>query len=265
LAAENKMKKQNNWIAFCLILILFLAIDVAAQEECVECAAEYVELQKPNLTVSKTAPSSAYLGDIVEIIIEIKNNENKEINLYVKEILPENLEIIEPEPQIEHWEHLEVSYIDWNISIPAGSSKSVSYKIRPTRNGILQIASTQVFIENGKGVASNVLAMFVFCRPDGFCNTREGENNKWCPDDCDTGIEDRSCDMKEDGICDPDCIPEADPDCEPEEVEEEKKSRTGLIIGIIILIIIIILVAIIIIKKISKKKEETNNIYEYQQ
>jgi len=261
LDAANKMKKQNIWIAIYIMLILLVATNIAAQEECYECTAEYVELQKTNMDVSKIAPSSAYLGDIVEITIEMTNHENEEINVYVKEILPENLEIIEPEPKTENWEALEVNYVDWNLSIQADSSKSVSYKIKPIRNGILQISPTQVYVENRKGLASDALAMFVFCRPDRFCDTKQGENNQWCPDDCKTGIEDSKCDMKEDGICDPDCIAEADPDCEPEEVKEEKKSSTGTVIVIIIIIAIIILIVIIVIKRISRKKEIN---YQYQ-
>ena len=39
------------------------------------------------------------------------------------------------------------------------------------------------------------------------------ENFSTCPEDCPSGGWDAYCDGVEDGICDPDCLPEDDPDC----------------------------------------------------
>jgi len=40
-----------------------------------------------------------------------------------------------------------------------------------------------------------------------------GENYKTCPEDCPSGSFDKYCDGMEDGLCDPDCVPETDFDC----------------------------------------------------
>jgi hypothetical protein len=215
------------------IMFVFLISIVSAQE----------------VQITKTAPQSVKLGDIVEIKINILNPYSTEKEFIIEETLPRDMEIIEPTNSLKRrTDGLEVDYYKWNTMISSNKIKTLSYKIRLNSLGEYTIGETVTMV-SGLEYYSNTVSIKVNCNPNGQCS--EDENYLNCPQDCETGLSDGICDYKADGICDPDCT--EDPDC-------EKTSKIGLF-NLIIYIsggIIILILGMLFIPKLFKKKINNN-------
>lgn len=220
-------------ISYAIIFVLLVSI-AGAQE----------------IQITKTAPQSIKLGDIVEVNINMLNPYSTEKEFIIEETLPRDIEIIEPTNSLKkRTDGLEVDYYKWNTFISANKIKTLTYKIRPTSLGEYTIGETVVSIE-GLEYYGNTISFTVNCNPNGQCS--EDENYLNCPQDCETGLSDGICDYKADSICDPDCT--EDPDC-------EKTSNINIFSLIIYLIggIIVIILGVLFLPKLFRKKIKKNN------
>ena len=214
-----------------LICILLIVSSVSAQE----------------LQVVKESNPEIKLGDIIEIKIHISNPSQTEKEFSIKEILPKDIEVIDPTTfSTKRNDALEVSYYSWITLISPNSIKTITYKIKPLSLGEYSISSTKV-IDNSNlnEIESNSITFKVNCVPDNKCDLKE--NSILCPEDCSKEISDGICIYKADGICDPDC--DNEPDCE----KSEFNIKT-LLISFLVIIIIILLIWLL--PKIFKKKEK---------
>ena len=215
-----------------LFLILLLMVSLVSAQE---------------LQVVKEANSEIRLGDIIEIEIHLSNSFSIEKEFSIEEILPKEIEVIEPTAfSTRRNDALEVSYYSWITSISPNSIKTITYKIKPLSLGEYSISSTKVIDNSNLNEAnSNSLTFKVKCTPNNKCDLNE--NIILCPEDCSTGISDGICDYKADGICDTDC--DSEPDCEKTEFNFK-----SFLIPLIIIVLIIFL--IFLLPKFLKKKEK---------
>ena len=197
------------------------------------------------LQVVKDAKSEISLGETIEINIHISNTFSEEKEFSIEEILPKNVEVIDPIIfSTKKNDALEVFYYQWITSVSPNSIKTITYKIKPLVLGEYSIGSTKV-VDNLNEVESNTIIFKVNCVPNNKCDLNE--NIILCPEDCSAGISDGICDYKSDGVCDPDC--DSEPDCEKSEFDVK-----SLLIPFIVIIIIILLIWLF--PKIFKKKEK---------
>ena len=75
---------------------------------------------------------------------------------------------------------------------------------------MLAFSPTTVADEFGSVFESSPTVIKILCNANGLCEN--GENFANCPEDCEMGIADDSCDGIADGRVDPDCAPGFDPD-----------------------------------------------------
>ena len=197
MGGDNKMKKNIIY----LIIVLLLTNIVLAQE----------------IQVVKEAPQEIKLKEIIEIKIHISNPSSIEKEFIIEEILPQNIQVIEPSKVFNKKnDALKVSYYEWIISISPNKIKTITYKIKPLSLGEYTISSTQVIDNFNLNIyESNSINFKVNCISNNNCE--ENENSLTCPEDCKTGGPDGICDYKADNICDPDCDDE--PDCKKQEIK----------------------------------------------
>ncbi|MDP7141204.1 MAG: hypothetical protein QF362_01405 [Candidatus Woesearchaeota archaeon] len=246
------MKKQLLLIV-CFTILLSSSFTVKAEPE--------------DIIIERIIQERVNYGDVLEVMIIATNNEAQPVNIKIEELITGEFEFIEPkEPKLRAWEGYNVSYLDWSVTIPANSKETIIYKIKPLLTKQYALSSTKAITENGNSFKSMPSSFRVFCVPDDICDTSKGENNVYCPEDCSTGIADNTCDYKEDGRCDPDCVPEADPDCEAkaaaqeaEEVQEEERKapERSILIFIIPVIVVILIIAAIVYFMVSRKGKPT--------
>jgi hypothetical protein len=169
-----------------------------------------------NLNVTKNAKTEIKVGDILEVNVTITNLENTEISVSVKEHIT-NADPVQPESfysgNCPYKMCIEPNYYEWNVTIPASSIYTITYKIKPLSFGSFTIPPTEVQTSSGENFYSSSLDILVHCIPNGKCEPNKGENYYTCPQDCPSGSADGVCDLIKDGRCDPDCSPGADPDC----------------------------------------------------
>ena len=213
-----------------LILILFLVSITLVQ----------------GIQVVKEAPQEIRLNEIIEIKIHISNPSNTEKEFTIEEVLPQNIEVIEPTKVFtKRNDALVVDYYEWITKISPNKIKTITYKIKPLSLGEYTIGSTQVMDNSNLELSeSNIITFKVKCTSNNLCD--ENENSITCSEDCPTGSSDGICDYKSDGICDFDC--EEEPDC--------KKLEINIMYFIIpFIIILLIILSFWLFPKIFKKKE----------
>jgi len=169
-----------------------------------------------SIVVTKIAPEEIKLGEILTVIINIKNEGNEQIQVTVTEqfgnaeaIEPESIHPIVPEGLIA----ARPPYFEWSVTVDGNSEKNIEYKIKPLSVGDYMFSPTVVQTLDGQKFYSNILVTHVKCIPNGLCEVDQGENYLTCSDDCPSGSSDNMCDMVRDDICDPDCTKESDLDC----------------------------------------------------
>jgi len=195
--------------------------------------------------VIKESPQEIKLNEIIEIKIHISNPSSAESEFSIEEILPRDVEVIEPATTFTRRnDALDVKYYSWTTTVSPNSIKTITYRIKPLSLGEYSIGSTQVTYQS-EIFESNSITFNVKCTPNNQCE--ENENSLTCPEDCSTGISDGICNYKADGVCDPDC--DEEPDCRKSEF-----NMNYIIIPFIILILIVL--ALWLLPKIFKKKEK---------
>jgi len=214
-----------------LIILLILVNIVIAQD----------------IQVVKESSQEINLNEIIEIQIHISNPSSIEKEFLIEEVLPNNIEVIEPTGTlIKKNDALEVEYYNWLTTVSPGLTKTLTYKIKPLTLGDYSIAPTKVTDNSNENTySSNSISFKVNCIPNDKCD--ENENSLTCSEDCSTGISDGICSYELDSACDPDC--DDDPDC--------KKSEFNMMYLIIPFIIILVIILLIwLIPKIFRKKEK---------
>jgi len=146
-----------------------------------------------NITVSKTAKKEIFVNESLTVTINIKNFENKEFNVSVKEII--SAEPIEPKDLIvcptttgKYAIELQPCYFLWNFVLKPLSSEDIYYKITSPSAGKIFIGSTELHLESGEVIYSNPLVISVkeisYVCGNNICETELGENFDNCPQDC---------------------------------------------------------------------------------
>jgi parallel beta-helix repeat protein len=95
------------------------------------------------------------------------------------------------------------------LTIPPQSTASFEFNATPDSVGYYDLPPALVHA-GGAVVRSPSRMLRVVCEPNGTCDA--DENHVFCPQDCETGMQDGTCDMVDDGRNDPDCDFEIDPD-----------------------------------------------------
>lgn len=176
------------------------------------CASQAVA---PDIEVITEVPDEVSVGDTIPVVILVHNNEDYDLHLVLKEeVVGEGIGTPEPVKTTSGgWGWLP-PYYEWEIDVPAKSSKTIEYKVRAEYPGYLALGGTRVEFESGETYRSDIVDVHVLCNQDGVCEGHESFDN--CPEDCPSGSDDGICDYMMDGRCDPDCLEGGDPDCEAE-------------------------------------------------
>ena len=173
-------------------------------------------VQADDITITRSVPPESKYGDQIKITISLTNNIDVKKTYEVKERLPLNTVLIDPQKPSETrmFNAVEVSFLAWTLDLNPGETKSVSYTIRPDRIGDYTIINAEAVDISTTEIYNSAKSQFdVTCISDNICNTDIGENYLTCPADCTTGFGDGICNSIPDNQCDPDCT--KDPDCAP--------------------------------------------------
>jgi len=172
--------------------------------------------QAQTVVVTKSAPASITIGDVLQVNITIKNQGSEKLELTVSETIGD-AEAIEPQlvsPSATTGRLAAVPpYFKWSITLDAGAQQTLTYKIKPRSVGEYTFSQTAVRTSTGQTFYSDSLTTTVRAAPNGVCEPSKGENYLTSPEDCPSGSSDGICDQVKDGKCDPDCTGTADVDC----------------------------------------------------
>lgn len=227
--------------AFLLPALLVIALPAASAQE---------PTTSQGFTVERSHPDVVKFGDPITISITVSNNTSKAVSVRVKEMTYNDFEFITPQPVTEHWEGLDVLFLEWEVLVPAGGEETVTYEVIPKRHGDYTFSPAKV-LGTGSPVSGAASMLTVVCKPDNVCSVADLENYKTCPEDCATGAEDNRCDFTEDGRCDPDCDPEYDPDCIMEQPPIATPPQPGIEVyaAVILAAIVIAAAAVLVVKR----------------
>jgi len=175
------------------------------------------------LLVTKTLHGEYGTGENITVNITVRNPAATKVDVYVEEILPPYVLLINPaQPKYHDWPEDNTStgfrlpYLSWNLSVVGDSEKSLYYTIALKQPGAFFSYTTKVRDDQGTLYESNVLRVNVSCKIDGVCNKSNYENYRTCPEDCLSGLPDDVCDRVRDSRHDPDCAYGFDPDYNPD-------------------------------------------------
>jgi len=172
------------------------------------------------IAISRNVPGNATFGEIIEVRINL-TNEGEETNITVMEkvngLRIQEEELVKNTSYYDDYGYgyempypgLTVNFLEWNLTLSRGETKSLSYHIIAGSSDIL-LPPTTVLTSDGR-YYGEAQAIRLFCSPDDRCDLASGENFLNCPD-CSTGLADGICDSAPDGVNDPDCSYGADPD-----------------------------------------------------
>ncbi|MBU1203660.1 MAG: BatD family protein [Nanoarchaeota archaeon] len=181
------------------LLVLFMAFTLATASA-------------QDLSIIREAKNQVTVGEPLDIRISLFNQGTSQKSVIIEERIPENFELLNPpEPtKTKYYNGITVSFLEWELSIPAGRSESVTYTITSQRPGDITIPPTKITDKSTSTILQGeIFQLTVNCEVNAICES--GENYLNCPQDCPTGSKDGICDSMADEICDPDCT--KDPDC----------------------------------------------------
>lgn len=166
------------------------------------------------ISIEKTAPAEIVKGDVLQVTIYLTNGFSKDYVVKLREDFgrAENVDMGVFESSTSDILSPVSVYYKTFLGVPANSKVKVAYTIKPLYFGKFKIAATELSTE-GINLESNPLTVLVRCNQNKICETEEDENSYTCPQDCSPKDKDDLCDMRSDGICDPDCAPGEDLDC----------------------------------------------------
>ncbi|MCX8190142.1 MAG: hypothetical protein N3F05_02855 [Candidatus Diapherotrites archaeon] len=193
--------------------------------------------------IRRIAPQQAYAGEKIWIGFHIENKSSQEKEISIRENIgaanfdQNEAQYIETDYGAKFWNYF------WKIKLGPGESASIAYWIEPKNIGAYVITPAEAIIEQEKFYLKSH-SIDIKCAIDGKCSSNLGENYINCPEDCNTGYDDKICDMATDGICDPDCVEDFDKDCEK---PKKDGSQTGILKPVENSISIELIIAILII------------------
>ena len=193
--------------------------------------------QTDDVTITRDIQKQIRYGNELKISLSLTNSLQEKKTLELRERLPLNVKLIQPNEPSErkNFNAVEVSFLVWNLQLDAGQKKIVSYIIKPEKVGEYTIIGSEAIDPVTSKTYNGIQSQFdVLCLPDNVCNLDIGENFQTCQSDCPTGLQDGICNAILDNQCDLDCT--KDPDC---------KDKGFNIFYIIIPIIIIGIIALI--------------------
>ncbi|MBN1874698.1 MAG: right-handed parallel beta-helix repeat-containing protein, partial [Anaerolineae bacterium] len=148
-----------------------------------------------DLEVYKTISSEGItLGEDVVVTINISNQEETSIDTIVRETFSPGIDY-DLDAQQGAYEAFTFQYHTWDATIPAQSTRTLTFTAKPKVVGYHSFAPTSVSVNDNVYNASSQLIKVV-CNPNGSCDS--GETYIYCPQDCITGIQDDYCDMVSD-------------------------------------------------------------------
>jgi hypothetical protein len=176
----------------------------------------YYDSANIELEVEKSVPKSITIGDVIEVIITVKNKGKLPTIVEVTERIGD-ADPIEPEPHsaIARKDMIAATppYFFWRLALDPSSQQSVNYKIKPRKVGEYLFSPTSVVaVESNKRFYSDTHVTTVLPKENNVCEPENGENAITAPSECPTASKDELCDLKKDNKCDPDCA-NGDPDC----------------------------------------------------
>jgi len=225
-----------------LILIITLLVSITAISTMPEVQAEQA------IKVIRETQNQVAIRVPFNIEISVFNSEEQSKVVAIEERIPKSFELINPnEPTItKNYNGIQVNFLKWELTIPAKSSKSVIYTIKPTQPGDITLTPTKVTDNLTQEVYQTAISQLIIkCNNNQVCEPAENYLN--CPEDCPTGSKDGICDYMADEVCDPDCT--QDPDC-----TLLNKINLNKIISVILLVFIIFM----LIKFVRKKKKRSH-------
>ncbi len=169
------------------------------------------------ITLSRSVPESANLGETIEVVIRITSNNNNSLDVMLQEFVT-NAEVIDKELIYSNTsseiEGAYPPYLGWQLVVPGNGTENLSYQVRPSKVGDYVHSTMELSdVLSGVSISLGAQKTEVKCVPNGLCEGSLGENYISCPNDCATGSSDGICDSVSDGRCDSDCLSDADPDC----------------------------------------------------
>lgn len=214
---KNKVGQFLKLLSILLAWFLFsYSIAYASAETTTEIIAD--------LTIHRTAPETATLGQKIWIVVEIENGGTQELSLTFVEKLgnadfdrsqAKSIEVFDPGyndlPEVEGGERLKLWYYEWGIKLPPNESATLAYWLIPITAGTYVISPAEITID-GEVLHTRSRDILIECNADELCDVQSGENYLTCPEDCLTGSADGFCDGASDGRIDPDCDEGYDPD-----------------------------------------------------
>ncbi len=148
------------------------------------------------------------LGQSLEVSLYVANKEAESLDVVVQETFAPGI-TYGLQAQEKSYEGFTFQYHDWSLQVAAGTTETLTFTATPDAVGYYVFRPTLVFT-GGKSHRSSSPGLKVVCSPNGSCDP--GETYVFCPQDCQTGIQDDYCDMVADGRIDPDCPYKLDPD-----------------------------------------------------
>ncbi len=169
-----------------------------------------------DISISRLVPSTVKYGDNLNVVITVTNNMGQDTNVTIRESVF-NAKAISPQLTVPPFNASQIAaippYLEWTVSVGAGSSSSVNYTILPNKVGQYTFPSTVAILPDGRQFQSKPATTQVLCNANGVCEPQIGENYLTCPQDCQPWAKDGICNPARDGHCDPDCAPGVDLDC----------------------------------------------------
>ena len=190
-------------------------------------------VKSEEIKITKETKQDFLQNELINIKIIFNNPYDKESTFEIKEVLPQNINLIDPEKPdgTEIHDGISVIFYRWQLKLKPKEIASVSYSISTKNLGSYGIKPTVLIDKTtNKSYLSNSLQFNVYCKDNNKCGF--GENYLNCPKDCGLGIKDGICDYNLDYVCDPDC--EIDPDC-------GINNKNYLIFGLVAIVFILII------------------------
>lgn len=191
-----------------------------------------ITVHPTRLSIERKHPMEAAAGSSVTITLKLINAGSESVRATIFEDQRPGLTY--PDPALIsylQYQGLRIPYFTWNVTLPAGSERTVTYHAMAQSPGMITFSSALLWDEFGNLFESAPTHIRITCVPNGRCDT--GENTIYCPADCPSGSADGICDGIADNRIDPDCVTGYDPDAG---IKAPKETTKALIeIPIIIL------------------------------
>lgn len=98
----------------------------------------------------------------------------------------------------------------WEVDLTPNALTTITYRVKAVELGYIDFAPAVVNSVDDS-YESETDTIRVLCNMNSICEPEEDEHYFNCPEDCPSGGTDGVCDLLNDGVADPDCVPGTDP------------------------------------------------------